>query len=265
MEFKCKGFFVNGGHIEFGPDGMLYIGVGEGVEKGLAQNKENVFGSILRIDVSQGNPYAIPSDNPWISETTPEIWAYGLRNPYRFTFDPNTGQLICSDVGDLLKEEINVVEKGQNYGWPDYEGSIKSDQANLKPDEVIPPLAEYDHQKGFGSAIVGSYVYRGRSYPALRGKLIIADWSGDMFYRNEISPGPLNKLIIDNLEDFAKPERDIEIVDGKEEIQPKYYTNSLAVDEDGELYMIGQQGIGLKGSGSVFKLLFRHQAAARSL
>ena len=80
-----------------------------------------------------------------------------------------------------------------------------------------------------------------------------------MFYRNDLEPGPLRKLIIDNLEDFAKPERDVEIVDGEEEIQPKYYTNSLAVDEDGELYMVGQQGIGLKGSGSVFRLKFSQE------
>jgi len=80
-----------------------------------------------------------------------------------------------------------------------------------------------------------------------------------MFYRNDLKPGPLTKLIIDNLEDPAKPERDVEIGDGEEEIQPKYYTNSLAVDGDGELYMVGQQGIGIEGSGSVFNLKFKQQ------
>ena len=259
MEFNCTGFYVNGGHIEFGPDGLLYVGVGEGQKKGLAQNKDNGFGSILRIDVSQGEPYSIPSDNPWVSGVSPEVWAYGLRNPYRFAFDPETKLLICSDVGDLKKEEIDIIEKGGNYGWPDYEGTVISELPNLESHEVIPPLTEYDHQKGFGSAIVGSYVYRGRSFPNLRGKLIVADWSGDMFYRNDLEPGPLRKLIIDNLEDFAKPEREVEIVDGEEEIQPKYYTNSLAVDEDGELYMVGQRGIGLKGSGSVFRLKFSQE------
>lgn len=259
MEINGTGFFVNGGHIEFGPDGLLYIGVGEGESKGLAQNKDQVNGSILRIDVSDGETYSIPSDNPFITSQTPELWAYGLRNPYRFSFDPITSRLICSDVGDLKKEEINIIAKGKNYGWPHYEGTIKTDEANLKPDELVPPVTEYDHQKGFGSAIVGSYVYRGASYPDLVGKLIVADWSGDMFYKDNLEPGPLKKLIIDNLEDFIKPERDVEVFDGEEIILPKYYINSLAVDEQGELYMVGQKGIGLQESGSVFRLQFSRE------
>lgn len=265
MEINCVGLFVNGGHIEFGPDGLLYIGVGEGQEKGLAQNNDFVNGSILRIDVSGQETYSIPSDNPFIAGKAPEIWAYGLRNPYRFSFDPLTKHLICSDVGDLIKEEVNRIEKGQNYGWPDYEGTVKSDEANIKLDDIIPPLAAYDHQKGFGSAIVGSYVYRGSSYPDLVGKLIVADWSGDMFYKDGLESGPLKSLVIDNLGDYIKPERDVEVFDGEEVILPKYYINSLAVDEQGEIYMVGQKGMGLRESGSVFRLQFGQQTEVLTL
>jgi glucose/arabinose dehydrogenase len=259
-EFNCYGYFVNGGQVSFGPDGMLYLGIGEGSgdhSSGSSQDLDNVFGSIIRINVDQEKPYQIPVDNPFIDSNVPEVWAYGLRNPYRFSFDYETGLMICGDVGDLIKEEVNLVEKGKNYGWPIFEGTILSEGQSWDSQKGEPeqPLAEYTHTKGFGSAIVGSYIYRGEENPEIKGKIILADWSGDMYYLESLRSDTPKIIIIDNLEEFAAKEREI-FKDGDfEEVLPKYYVNSLGQDEDGELYLVGQRGMGpSNGSGSVFQI-----------
>ncbi|MES2792536.1 MAG: PQQ-dependent sugar dehydrogenase [Planctomycetota bacterium] len=174
----------NGGTLAFGPDGYLYIGLGDGgagndpLENG--QNINTLLGSILRIDVDHqdaGKKYAVPKDNPFVGQkdAQPEIYAYGLRNIWRMSFDRKTGTLWCADVGQNLWEEINLITKGGNYGWNLREGmhpfGLKA--SGPRPD-LIEPIWEYDHQ--VGSSITGGVVYRGKKLPELVGKYIYADY-----------------------------------------------------------------------------------------
>ena len=176
----------NGGHILFGPDGFLYIGLGDGGSAGDPGNRgqrlNDLLGSILRIDVAGGAPYAVPAGNPF-TETTgvrPEIWSYGLRNPWRFSFDRATGDLYVGDVGQESWEEVNYspaaegAGRGANYGWNRMEGrhcfqSDACDQSGLTL-----PVLEYDH--GDGCSVTGGYVYRGAAIPALQGHYLYADY-----------------------------------------------------------------------------------------
>lgn len=172
----------NGGSIEFGPDGFLYVGLGDGGLRndplGNGQNRNTLLGSILRIDVddvADGETYGIPTDNPFVN--TPgmkaEIYAYGLRNPWKIAFDAATGKLWCADVGQELWEEIDLIEKGGNYGWSFREGTHPfGDQVS---DEVaIQPIWQYDHQ--YGKSITGGRVYRSDRLPTLSGKYLYADY-----------------------------------------------------------------------------------------
>jgi glucose/arabinose dehydrogenase len=172
----------NGGMLSFGPDGFLYIGTGDGGSANdpwnNAQNLSVLLGKILRIDVDHGLPYAIPPDNPYAGNTNGwkgEIWAYGLRNPWRFSFDSLSGRLWAGDVGQDTREEIDLITKGGNYGWRVMEGSIfrpgggKGDSTGL-----IMPLADYDHTQG--EAVIGGYVYRGHRRPDLVGIYFYSDW-----------------------------------------------------------------------------------------
>jgi glucose/arabinose dehydrogenase len=172
----------NGGETVFGPDGYLYLGLGDGGSAddpfGNGQNTNVWFGKILRIDVDQGDPYAIPADNPFASTGgRPEIWAYGLRNPWRFSFDKKTGDLYIADVGQDLWEEVDVSPgnpPGLNYGWNYREGLhpfLGSPPATLK---LTYPVAEYNHLGGRCS-ITGGYVYRG-SMPEWQGIYLYADF-----------------------------------------------------------------------------------------
>jgi glucose/arabinose dehydrogenase len=174
----------NGGQIEFGPDGYLYIALGDGGSQGdpenNAQNPTSLLGKILRIDVDSSSPYGIPADNPIATvnpNLAPEVWAWGLRNPYRFSFDRATGDLYIADVGHDQWEEINFQEAdspgGQNYGWRVFEGAHPySDEAD--PGGTIPPIAEYNHS--LGCSVTGGYVYRGTALPALWGVYLYGDW-----------------------------------------------------------------------------------------
>lgn len=174
----------NGGAIEFGPDGYLYIALGDGGYRNDPQrNGENLatlLGSILRIDVdatSPGKGYSVPKDNPFVNVqgAQPEIFAFGLRNPWRIAFDKKTGRLWCGDVGQELWEEINVVEKGANYGWSSREGSKPFGNASSHATiATTDPVWEYDH--GVGKSITGGRVYRGRNVPTLDGKYLYADY-----------------------------------------------------------------------------------------
>ena len=175
----------NGGAIEFGPDGYLYIAFGDGGlrndpnENG--QDRRQLLGSILRIDVdskTKGLPYGIPADNPFVNAEglRPEIFAYGLRNPWRIAFDKKTGLLWCGDVGQELWEEVNVIQKGGNYGWSTREGTHAF--GNRKPFEgvgpLLPPIWEYDHS--VGESITGGRVYNSNRLPQLAGKYLYADY-----------------------------------------------------------------------------------------
>ncbi|MBK7425680.1 MAG: PQQ-dependent sugar dehydrogenase [Saprospiraceae bacterium] len=181
----------NGGDIKFGPDGYLYIGMGDGGSGGdpmnLSQTATSLLGKMLRIDVDNGEPYGIPADNPWAgrADTLEEIWAFGVRNPWRFSFDAATGDLWIGDVGQNEFEEINFVEAGAagiNYGWRCYEGDEPYNMSQCNPnDEYTFPVYVYSQNQGDRS-VTGGYVYRGEDYPLLQGTYVFGDFvSGQMF------------------------------------------------------------------------------------
>lgn len=171
----------NGGLVMFGPDGMLYIGMGDGGSGGdpqnRAQNPDSLLGKLLRLDVDGGDPYVIPIGNPYKSGGgAPEIWALGLRNPWRFSFDPPSGQLYIADVGETMWEEVDVEpasQPGLNYGWRIMEGAhcFNPDPCNFAG--LTFPRVEYSHADG--CAVMGGYVYRGTFSPALVGQYFFAD------------------------------------------------------------------------------------------
>ena len=172
----------NGGMIEFGPDGMLYVALGDGGSAGDPQRHGQylgtLLGTILRIDVAPegGAPYAIPADNPFVGQSGArgEIWAYGLRNAWRFSFDRETGDLWTGDVGQNALEEVDVVRRGGNYGWNVMEGSRCFRSSSCNADDFEPPVAEYGRE--MGCSITGGYVYRGQRLPDLRGVYLYADF-----------------------------------------------------------------------------------------
>ena len=188
----------NGGQLAFGPDGYLYIATGDG---GAAndphnhgQNLNTLLGAILRIDVdsrSDGKPYGIPSDNPYVQHKNakPEIWAWGLRNPWRFSFDRLTGELYAADVGQDEIEEINIIEKGKNYGWRIMEGNICTPGVNpdCKQDGLTPPLYTYDHT--IGRSITGGYVYRGNHFAELCGVYLYGDFVSQAIWGLRVKNG----------------------------------------------------------------------------
>lgn len=194
-------FNHNGHWIGFGPDGMLYIstgdggyandwGIGHNVTMGNGQDLLSLHGKILRIDVDKGEPYAVPGDNPFVgnNDALPEIWAYGLRNPWRCSFDTADGMLSCGDVQQNSYEEVSVITKGANLGWRRMEASHCFDYQN--PDQhpascdtanLVPPILEYKNCTAqpdgcLGISVTGGYVYRG-AHTAWQGKMILGDWS----------------------------------------------------------------------------------------
>ena len=184
MRLKQPFWNHNGGTLCFGPDGYLYIALGDGGGKndphGHGQNLNTLLGSILRIDVDKkenGKNYAIPKDNPFAGrkDARPEIYAYGIRNIWRMSFDQKTGLLYAADVGQNLWEEINIVSAGGNYGWNKREGmhpfGEDGQQASKK---FIEPIFEYDHETG--KSITGGDVYRGKAVPELDGYYLYADY-----------------------------------------------------------------------------------------
>ncbi|MFP3832016.1 PQQ-dependent sugar dehydrogenase [Chryseobacterium sp. SIMBA_028] len=177
----------NGGSIHFAPDGKLWIITGDGGSGGdpnnNAQNKNELLGKMLRIDVDATGPYNIPADNPFVGTTVDgadEVWAYGLRNAWKFSFDLNTGNAWIADVGQGAIEEINkmpISQAGLNYGWRCYEGNTPYNTTVGCPSasSMTFPIAVYDHSGGKCS-ITGGYVYRGTQYPSLQGKYFFADY-----------------------------------------------------------------------------------------
>ena len=176
----------NGGNLIFGPDGFLYIGLGDGGSggdpHGNGQSLSTLLGKMLRIDPqpANGKPYSVPAGNPFVGRTDarPEIWAYGLRNPWRYSFDPATGDLWIGDVGQSAWEEIDVQpassEGGENYGWNLMEGNHPY-EGGERPADVVRPVFEYSHDDG-GCTVVGGYVYRGTAIPDLAGAYVFADY-----------------------------------------------------------------------------------------
>lgn len=176
----------NGGHILFGPDGYLYVGMGDG---GAANDPHNngqslstLLGKILRLDVDRGDPYGVPQDNPFVGQenSRPEIWSYGWRNPWRLAFDAATGDMYIADVGQNQYEEVHVelagTPSGVNYGWRLMEGSHCFNPTDCDPEalNVALPVTEYNHT--VGCSITGGYVYRGSQFPAFEGVYFYGDY-----------------------------------------------------------------------------------------
>jgi len=175
----------NGGCIVFGPDNYLYIGMGDGGSggdpQGNGQNRQTLLGKILRINVdSAATPlhYSIPADNPYVGNSQgwrEEIWAYGMRNPWRFSFDSETGILYCADVGQNAHEEIDIIEKGKNYGWNTMEGiACYNPSSGCDTTGLTLPVKDYTHS--VGNSVTGGYVYRGQNVPSLTGLYIYGDY-----------------------------------------------------------------------------------------
>lgn len=172
----------NGGMIAFGPDNMLYIGLGDGGSggdpQGHGQNRQTLLGNILRIDVRNSTTYRIPTDNPFVNTgggVRGEIWAFGIRNPWRFSFDRQGGDLWCGDVGQNAREEIDLIRRGGNYGWNVREGTQRySGNATAS---MIEPVRDYPHSQG--RTVVGGYVYRGTRIAGMQGQYVYADYISD--------------------------------------------------------------------------------------
>ena len=269
----------------FGPDGYLYLTVGDGgapndvgrrghAPEGNGQNLQTLLGKILRIDVTKGSPYGIPSDNPYADgkKGRPEIYAYGLRNPWGISFDRGGNHdLIVADVGQERWEEINLIVKGGNYGWRLREGFEGFDPKNSRnaPAEVpkigadgkplIDPVLVYKTFRGmradpesFGASITGGYIYRGRALPQLAGKYVFADWSSTMGFPDgsilvATRPSPTNPP--EKWTAARLPVRDYP--DGK----IKAFVWALGEDDEGELYVLTNGANLVSGTrGKLFKL-----------
>lgn len=209
----------NGGQLVFGPDGYLYIGVGEG---GLSKNPgpDSLLGKILRLDIDSAEPYDIPEDNPFASnsEYRPEIWAVGMRNPWRFSFDRLTGDLYIADVGENFFEEIDFEQAGSaggfNYGWPVMEGNHCYRSNICNQTGLTPPIAEHQHLGG-NCSVTGGYVYRGTQFPALEGLYFYSDYCSGKIWA--LRPGYAPEQFMDTI----------------------LIVSSFGEDEAGELYLVG--------------------------
>ena len=228
----------NGGQIAFGPDGYLYIGMGDGGSGGdplnHGQNLETLLGAMLRIDINNSNEeynYSIPIDNPYINNNSgsrEEIYAHGLRNPWRFSFDNITGDCWIADVGQNEYEEIDILEYAGNYGWRIMEGFHCFDPAtDCDTSELILPIFEYDHN--IGESITGGYVYRGTMLPSLIGHYIFADFEyGDVY---SLDYNDLDSIDVNIIGDLGS-----------------YSVTSFGIDQNNEIYICDL-------SGEIYKLV----------
>lgn len=220
----------NGGAITFGPDGYLYIALGDGGgggdPQGNGQKLDTLLGKLLRIDPQGGDPYAIPEDNPFADDPDArgEIWSYGLRNPWRFSFDAGSGDLLIGDVGQSDWEEIDWAPAsspgGENYGWSQMEGT-HSFRGGTEPANHVPPIHEYD-RTGLGCSVTGGYVYRGEAVPGLAGQYVYSDYCDGTLRSLEIEDGRVTG------------EHDLGVNGGE--------VVSFAQDGDGELYVLAIGG-----------------------
>jgi len=227
----------NGGQIQFGPDGMLYIGMGDGGMMhnpgNTAQNPKSLLGKFLRIDVTPREKYAIPKDNPFVSDPNfaPEVYALGMRNPWRFCFDKETGLLYAADVGQDIWEEVNIIEKGGNYGWRIREGAHDLHPID-NPPKMIDPIFEYNHNKTAAS-ITGGCVYHGSAIPALKGWYIFGDYSFGKVWAIKYEPGkPVQVEVLVDPNDPAK----------KAGIQRPVQPSAFGEDSNGEVYLCDING-----------------------
>ena len=221
----------NGGNLGFGPDGDLYFGLGDGGSEGdpdgRGQDLGTLLGKMLRIDPrpDDGRPYGVPGDNPFVERAgaRPEIWAYGLRNPWRYSFDRLTGDLWIGDVGQNAWEEVDFQPAsssgGENYGWNRFEGSHPYQGSD--PGNAVPPIFEYSHDTG-GCVVTGGYVYRGRAIAGLQGAYVFADYC----------LGRVSALV----------QRDGHVVDQRTFSAEVPQLASFGEDADGELYALSLEG-----------------------
>ncbi len=251
FEMAQPGGHNNGGHLLFGPDGFLYLGIGDGGNddsaSGVAGNGQltnNLLGKILRIDVSGSTGtrrYRIPADNPFASnplcnvdgtgtQDCPEIFAWGFRNPWRWSFDSQGGQLWLGDVGSHAREEVDRVVRGGNYGWRCFEGTMQTTLTCGTPTTpLLPPVAEYAHP--IGQSVVGGFVYHGTAIPGLVGRYVFTDY---------------NFGIIWNIATDTAPTRAIVAADGW---ASGLHPASFAQDNDGELFIVDVR------TASIYKLV----------
>lgn len=221
----------NGGHMDFGPDGYLYISLGDGGSRddplNTGQNKGDLLGSILRIDVDnpdEGSAYGIPQDNPFFTDLSfaPEVWAWGLRNVWRFSFDRATGDFYLADVGQNNIEEINFQPAdspgGENYGWRAFEGDAQ--YIGNAATDVVMPIATYTHADG--CSVTGGYVYRGEAIPDMQGAYFYSDYCSGLLWTA--------------YRDTDENWQDTVIMDTGRRI------SSFGEDEAGELYLVDYDG-----------------------
>lgn len=215
----------NGGHLLFGPDGYLYIGMGDGGGAGdtygNAQNGATLLGAMLRIDVDGGDPYGIPEDNPFVGDDNvlDEIWAIGLRNPWRYDFDRETGDLYIADVGQNRIDEVSFQpgdsNGGENYGWPIMEGSECFEAETCNMEGLVLPVAGYTHE--MGCSVTGGNVYRGAEYPAMNGVYFYSDFcSGNLWGLTNTNGEWQSRLFLET----------------------GYSVSSFGEDEAGEIYFV---------------------------
>jgi glucose/arabinose dehydrogenase len=247
LEMAQPGGHNNGGNLVFGPDGYLYIGTGDGgnddsdsSKAGNGQLTNNLLGKILRVDVSGTTGtrrYKIPSDNPFAanalcnfdgtgSADCPEIFAWGFRNPWRWSFDRGTGQLWLGDVGSHAREEVDLVVKGGNYGWRCMEGTLQTTlNCGTPTTPLVPPVAEYDHTTGV--AVTGGYVYRGSAIPNLVGQYVFSDYSSGYIWHIPTDTAPTKMMVhADGWDSNTHPA-------------------SFAQDNDGELFLVDVRSSGI--------------------
>jgi glucose/arabinose dehydrogenase len=236
----------NGGNIAFGPDGFLYIGMGDGGGAndqhgtiGNAQLLTTLLGKMLRVDIAAGANgmlYSIPADNPFVanaaapcgttgvgSQNCPEIFASGFRNPWRWSFDRDTGQLWVGDVGQSAREEIDRVALGGNYGWRCFEGTVNTGRDCGSPQNPQPPVAEYDNSSA-GTAVTGGYVYRGTAVPDLVGRYVFGDFGSGRLWSIPADTAPTVTMT------------------NTDAVESGLNIASFAEDNDGELYVVHYGG-----------------------
>ena len=266
-------FNHNGGAIAFGPDGYLYIALGDGGgandtdaghdDEGNGQNINTVHGSILRIDpiapeltpdsrdaAGANGAYRIPWDNYFVGiDGIDEIYAYGFRNPYRFSFDTLSGMLIAADVGQDFVEEINIVRKGFNYGWRIKEGDFLFDPVGqdigllFEDSGLIDPVAQYDHDDGL--SVIGGHMYYGAQIPELRALYVFGDFSRGFrdpdgrLFTSDLFTGEIQELLI-----------------GNDSQNLNLYVKGFGLDHDGEIYVLASSALGPYGNtGLVLKIV----------